>query len=162
MFITVSGEFAALNYLRNIYLLSVTSPLCCVWAACTALTADWLLPGSVCNQSDAAVGDAGDSRLQTGKRGCIRAKITRFEIYLLSAVGLKKQADADMRENAEHWPIIIFITSNQKKYRNRSDSCWRCGTDGAETFSYDSLILGKDPWTYTEGVFSWNPVTFYW
>ena len=65
MFITILGEFAALTYLRNIYLLSVASPLVktvsplcsmCEQCACTALTADWLLPGSVCNQSDGAVG----------------------------------------------------------------------------------------------------------
>jgi len=65
MFITISGEFAALTYIRNIYLLSVASPLIktvpplcsvCERCACTALTADWLLPGSVCNQSDGTVG----------------------------------------------------------------------------------------------------------
>jgi len=65
MFITVSGEFAALTYLRKhiAALRSFSSgqncsPLCrvCEQCACTALTADWLLPGSVCNQSDGAVG----------------------------------------------------------------------------------------------------------
>ena len=65
MFITISGEFAVLTYLRNIYLVSVASPLVktdsplclvCEQCACTALTADWLLPGSVCNQSDGSVG----------------------------------------------------------------------------------------------------------
>ena len=64
MFITFSGEFAALTYLRDIYLLSVApplvktvSPLCrmCEQCVCTALTADWPVPGSVCNQSDSAV-----------------------------------------------------------------------------------------------------------
>jgi len=39
-------------------LVKTVSPLCRMWeqCACTALTADWLWPGSVCNQSDGAVG----------------------------------------------------------------------------------------------------------
>jgi len=44
---------AASTYLRNIYLLSVASPLL---KKQFLLTADWLLPGFVCNQSDGAVG----------------------------------------------------------------------------------------------------------
>jgi len=56
MFITISGEFAALTYLRNIYLLSVASPhvktvspLChvCEQCACTALTADGAVGGTM-------------------------------------------------------------------------------------------------------------------
>jgi len=93
MFITISGEFAALTYFRNVYLLSVALCRVCEQCACTALSADWLLPGSVCNQSDGAVGGRmleTEYRLQ--RHGCIRTKITRFEIDLLSAVGLKKRS----------------------------------------------------------------------
>jgi len=58
MFVAFSGEFAALIYLWNIYLLSVASPLIkTVSAVCVRMhTADWLLSGSMCNQSDGAAG----------------------------------------------------------------------------------------------------------
>ena len=62
MFITISRESAALTYLKtrqNFF----SSPTCvCEHCACTAFTAEWLLPvvalrvTRVCNQSDGAVG----------------------------------------------------------------------------------------------------------